>query len=482
MYKTKQRLVPLSIALLLIFCLTACGDTGGKVPVADMQDQPIQDQSSSQNQPEPPSQNGEVTVLTYAKLSWDGPDRAMIDQFNRTHSDVQIEVVDYVGSDYDMDVAVQGRQRLLTEIASGKAPDIMELGYGVSVTGGFLPYRQLARKGYLEDLWPWIENDPDLGRDALMEAPFKAAEVDGGLYIAFSSVWIHTLCGAESVVGDRTSWSLADLQEAFDRMPEDSSVLPFYTIRAWAADILKMSLDNYIDWDTGTCSFDSPSFRAALEFLRDYFPAEGPGEWDDKEVVDRQMSGRQMLHRNVTNLTDIEYLNYMFGGPCSYVGYPVEDGSVGSAFYPATPDGESRQMLMSSTCKDKEAAWEFIRQILLPTSGKPQIDPKNIPYVGGIPVNRVDYEYTMNFLQQEDRYLSIYAPGYLNVECPAPTAEQIQRFNDFFNSIDKFILSDLTVYDIVMDAAAPYFAGELGIDETIQRIENRVGLYVNEQA
>lgn len=86
----------------------------------------------------------------------------------------------------------------------------------------------------------------------------------------------------------------------------------------------------------------------------------------------------------------------------------------------------------------------------------------------------------MKFLQQEDRYLQYYAPGYLDIECPIPTAEQVRRFDDFFNSIDKFVLSDMAVYDIVMDAAAPYFAGDLGIDETIQRIESRVGLYASE--
>ena len=32
-----------------------------------------------------------------------------------------------------------------------------------------MPYRQLAQKGYLEDLWPYIENDPELGRGAVME-------------------------------------------------------------------------------------------------------------------------------------------------------------------------------------------------------------------------------------------------------------------------------------------------------------------------
>ena len=57
----------------------------------------------------------------------------------------------------------------------------------------------MALRGYLEDLWPYIENDPDLGREGVMEAPLKAAEVDGKLYTVFESVCINTLVGPISV-------------------------------------------------------------------------------------------------------------------------------------------------------------------------------------------------------------------------------------------------------------------------------------------
>ena len=53
----------------------------------------------------------------------------------------------------------------------------------------------MVQKGYLEDLWPYIENDPDLGREAVLEAPLKAAEVNGGLYMLFERVEIFTLIG-----------------------------------------------------------------------------------------------------------------------------------------------------------------------------------------------------------------------------------------------------------------------------------------------
>ena len=80
----------------------------------------------------------------------------------------------------------------------------------------------------MEDLWPYIENDMGLGRVGVIEAPLKAAEVDGGLYTVFEGFRLHTLTGAKAVVGDRTGWTVEDLLEAFETKQEGSVILENY--------------------------------------------------------------------------------------------------------------------------------------------------------------------------------------------------------------------------------------------------------------
>ena len=141
----------------------------------------------------------EITTLIYANLTEGGVDRQAVEKFNRTHTDVQIEVRDYFdeeGSD--------GKERLFTEIAAGKMPDIIDMGNSLTHSHR-LPYQMMVHKGLLENLWPYIENDPDLGRESVVEAPLKAAEVNGGLYVAFNCVSVLSLAGAESMVGNRYS-------------------------------------------------------------------------------------------------------------------------------------------------------------------------------------------------------------------------------------------------------------------------------------
>ena len=270
---------------------------------------------SAGGQSRAPSEN----TLIYANLSESGPDREAIDKFNRTHEDVQIEVRDYLDAEGGGDTT-----RLLAEIISGNGPDIIDMGRTRDASTTLLPYQRMAKGGYLEDLWPYIESDPELGRGAVLEPPLKAAEVNGGLYAAFPSVRINTLVGAESIVGDRTSWTLAELREAFAFMPPDSTILAYTHSRQDAfVYIACMSLDSYVDWENGQCSFDDGGFRSLIEFVKD-FPEKSPVDGIDstdfnaimainEELVERLYSGRQMLEQPmIGRLEDIQLLDSIF--------------------------------------------------------------------------------------------------------------------------------------------------------------------------
>lgn len=53
------------------------------------------------------------------------------------------------------------------------------------------------------------------------------------LSLVFDTFSISTVAGATDVVGDRYSWTVADLQEALARMPEGCSVFSYYDTKDW---------------------------------------------------------------------------------------------------------------------------------------------------------------------------------------------------------------------------------------------------------
>lgn len=434
----RKRVFPAIALLACVLLLPACS-AGGEEPVEE-----------------------ETRPLILATVSGQ-IDREAVDSFNRAHPDTQIEVRDYSENGAATETGIK---RLLTEITAGQIPDILEIGNNAHR----LPMQQLAEKGYLEDLWPYIENDPELGRESLMEAPLKAAEISGGLYEAFSSVFIDTLVGAESTVGDRYSWTLDELNAAFAAMPEGSTVSEYcYTKQDMLFYLLSMSLDEWVDWDTGRCSFDREDFAACLEFIDRYHPL--AFDWSDaaavnEEIWRRTLAGQQMLtHYPITKLEDVQILDVVFGGRASFVGYPVADGGTGSFF--CVSGGE---LAMSAVCRNKDAAWDFIRRMFLPQG------------VGGsrtgIPVNAVDFENWVKDASYERPTCFYY--GTMPIELHTPTDEELDRFLDFFNRVGRFTQNDAAIFGIVKEQCGPYFAGDKTLDETAELIQNRVQLYVNE--
>lgn len=462
----RENVIRLALAALAALALAACGAGGEKAP--------------------------ETTTLIYAVLSEEGVHRADVNRFNLTHMQdgVRIEIREYFDED-----GRSGRDRLLTEMASGKIPDIIDLGsseYGLS-------YQQLVRKGYLEDLWPYINNDPELNNGQLLEAPLKAAEVNGGLYTIFNKVGISTLVGEERVVGNRYSWSLAELREAFASIPDESTVLEYYLTKSEMFPYMfRLSLDSYLNWETGEDSFDSDEFRAALEFVNsfpDAFPSlnfEGGREKAKEESGDRVREGRQMLSMHeILRPADVQGLDraYGHGGKVAFVGYPTEDGSVGSIF-----TIHSKKLAMSSTCQDKEAAWEFLRQLLLPH----YTNLDSAFAVRGIPLNCADMEMVIAvFTDPPDHiggsYYDFFGTGEYDlhdffydasklpgIKVVSATLKEAGRYKDLINHVDKIDLYDTELYDIVYEACGPYLAGDRDMDETIQVIRNKVKIYWNE--
>ena len=415
-----------------------------------------------------------VPTLTYATLSGQ-VDREMVDRFNAEHEgEIQIKVVDY--SEGIDEGSHQGMDRLLKEITAGKCPDILETFTTTNNHSGrinALPYQQMAKKGYLEDLWPYIESDPELGRDSVVEAPLKAAEVDGGLYMLFSNFAIRTLAGAPEVVGDQFSWNLDELWKAFSAMPADATVLDYCSDKGEIfSTLFPMLADSYIDWETGQCSFDSEGFRSSLEFINS-FPQEFAWTGDEavnRELSERQMKGLQMLNTfGIWCARDIQQIDAWCGGRAGFVGYPTADGSTGSFF-----SIRSGRLAMSASCKNKEAAWDFLRRMLLPQHTLAESE-------NGFPVNRADFRKRFEAEQRGKHSVFVYGIYGPASNLPPLEEEHYDRLTDFISRIDKIGIYDQELLDTIQEPCEAYFAGDKTLDETVDLIQRRGTLYVNEK-
>ena len=95
---------------------------------------------------------------------------------------------------------IDGLTKLNTEIISGTVPDLLLLDG--------LPAQQYMAKGLLEDLYPYIDADPELSRGQLIESVLDSVAFGGKLYQTVKNFYVNTILCPKSVVGDISGWTL----------------------------------------------------------------------------------------------------------------------------------------------------------------------------------------------------------------------------------------------------------------------------------
>ena len=418
--------------------------------------------------------------ISMAVLYMDYHVQSEIIEFNRHNDKYRIDVTDYSEYNTDEDYSA-GMTKLTTEIMAGNMPDILALN-------NQLPYTQLAAKGLLEDLYPYIDADTEFGRDDLFPNVLESLEVNGGLYSTASNFYINTVSGAASVVGDTPGWTYEEFDAALASMPEGCEPFDVYVTRDMILNTcLALDMGSFVDWSTGKCSFDSQSFMDLLEFAN-RFPKEY--NWEENQNMesteDRITQGKQMLMETYTfAVSEIVYNERFFGGDMTYIGYPTNSGT-GSVLNLETG------FAMSSSSENKEAVWEFLRTFFTEDY---QRKLYNLPTNINVYNEQVEKAMTVQYvkdadgnyvLNEEGNRVPIIQDSWMMsdgtvYEHYAMTQEQADRLWELITTTTKRADYNSSIFEIVTEQAEAYFSGQKSVEEVARLIQSKANIYVNEQ-
>ena len=449
------------------------------------------------------------TVLTFACMYLDWNMRDAIVKFNRASNTHRIVVRDYSEYNTDDDYTA-GIQKLNTEMLSGKLPDMIDINtYS-------MPIEQYAAKGFLTDLYELIDADADLSREDFVQPVLKALEsADGKLYQLPQTFAVDTAIALDKVVGEYDTWNLAAVKDAMTKLQDGATVFDVYRTKS---DILSTcisrNIDAFVDWENGAAHFDSDEFKALLEFANsfpDTYDWENADEEDQDSAQNRMNAGKQLMSSfYVSSLEDILYQLTGYNGKVKFVGYPSEDGTSNHAFQ---IDGA---IAISSTCADKTAAWNFMKQFL-------NEEYQSSYTIWSFPINQAAFDAKLKEMMTEEYQtddngnpiripkvtyytdgngtMTGYSTGNGGVAVMQPSAdgsvemgengevnvyamtqEQADEILGLINATTAVYGYDESIMGIITDEAAPYFAGEKSLDDTVNMIQSRVNLYVAEQS
>ena len=391
--------------------------------------------------------------------------------FNRSSDKYRIEVTDYSEFNTEDDYTA-GLTRLNTEIISGNTPDIL------AVSG--LPIEQYAARGLIEDLYPYLDADGEISRDSLFSSVLSALEIDGKLYTAAPAFTIRTMAGKASVVGSEPGWTVKEVMDLYSTMPSGTKLMGNTSASSVLYTMMQFNLDNFVDWGTATCSFNSQDFIDLLSFCAQ-FPAEYTYDENAPSEPSMIQSGQQVLYEDyISQFTDMQFTKAMFGDDICYKGYPSPSGT---GTYVSVDGG----LAISSTCADKEGAWSFVREVF----GEDYADSH---WLFGFPISRAAYDKSLKEAMTPQYYtdpetgeqveMSMGGMGYddFSVDFYATTQEEADQLAALIENIAGTSSYNENIMNIINEETAALFAGQRTAEQVADVIQNRVSTYVAEQS
>jgi ABC-type glycerol-3-phosphate transport system substrate-binding protein len=350
----------------------------------------------------------------------------------------------------------------------------------------------LAARGLLTDLYPLLDADKELKRSDFFPNVLAALECSGGLYQAVSGFTVNTLSGQKELVGSSQGWTYDDFFTALNQMPEGSSILEQYVVQSDVlTTLLSLNYDRFVDWEKGESDFESDEFKQLLSFVN-CFPQyyDWDSTSDEEEVLstaDRVHLRKQMLLQSFLYSPDALIWSDidLRSDELTYVGWPVGEG-VGSML--RMDSGYA----ISSTCRNPDAAWEFLRT-LLTEEGQQS--------TGSLPTNRGVYDAQVRNLMTEDYERDANGEPILDAEGQplrkyivtwydddsvehhiySMTQEQADRALSVIENCTRMANYDDAVFGIVSEEAGYYFSGTRSVDDVARLIQSRVASYMSEQ-
>ncbi len=342
------------------------------------------------------------------------------ERYNTAQDDSCIELVEY-GPSGDENAA-RTADDLKLEIIAGDIPDIID----VSLISGL----GLEKFGMYTDLYPFLDSDAELSREAFFPGVFTACEEEGKLLslpVTYKTIFVTA--GKKKFFEDFTELTDEYIMGLAEKYPDKL----LYAIHTNSSALIfdNFDMNRFIDYDSYTCNFNSEEFIDILEFCKNY-PAEGEFLFEQDENI--RSDKALMSSFAVSPFTSPDFLEKMFGDE----EYTVLE----------TKFHYGIRLAITENCPDKNDAWEFIRELYNADTGDE------------FPVTVTQFEAKEESFVTSEQYSFAY--GILS-----ETDGCTENINN-------------DIYKIINEETVECFGGAITSQECAEIIQNRVSIYLSE--
>ena len=329
-----------------------------------------------------------------------------------------------------------------------------------------------AGKGVLADLYGFMEEDGECSKDMLVESVARAYENQGHLYSIAPAFQLHTIWGYGDVTGGQ---SCATFQELLQVLQDSGKGLD--AVGGFSADepvltsLCAVAMDEFVDWEAGTCAFDGECFREVLSFAGAYSPGYTESSYSERIRSREQVATVGIL----SSVGEYQIQKELYGGDLSVIGYPVAGGGK------AVVDYRASAVAINAGKEDQAGAWAFVKFYLLRG------------YDGqGFPVVKDQFDQNME-AAMEDEYTAAedgggteklpkeyYGDADRQVFAYAATREEVDAVRKLVEEAENRFEYHPAIQNIINEEAQGYLSGQVDLDRTVEKIQNRASLLLQE--
>ncbi len=399
-------------------------------------------------------------------------------EFNRRQNKFRVVIDDY--SAYpDADT------KLRNDIISGKLPDVM-------IFGAFEDYHEeYINQKMFADLGKLIENDPDFDSSDLIKGVLRAGESNGKLYEIPTFFMMETFI-IKSKNAPADGWTLREFLDWAKNL--DNAVAINKKPIDLLYSLIRCSTEEFVDYEAGTCAFDSDLFRETLEFAKNYHP----DPTDFMTAEEKKLYAENKLFATTNDKILVIDPSYCYSPMAFYmrsmyrlgfedfriIGYPDSDGG-------GTALNVWGSFAIVEKSDVKEAAWDFVKGVLtrIPefTDGDFNCSKRAIQKI-----YESYYKNVYAFSRTGNRVGSGPIEDYESGRWSGYDEEEdyLRRFteadyNKLMNALENAgtcLRSDSTLWAIIKEEAEAYFSDAKTLDETVKIIQNRAETYIAEKS
>lgn len=378
--------------------------------------------------------------------------------YNRQSKGYQVKVVYYgeelTAETVSSDLREAGVSELERQIFRGEGLDIVD--------ASTIHADSLVLKGVFDELTGYYASGSAVQETDLLDVVREGGYFEGHHVFVIPSFYLYTMLSKTAVEPkDWTPWRLLELGS--------EQPLSAYNSKRFA---LRMCLGinndgagRFVDYETGKCYFDSEEFAELLKAcsrMKECVTQAGNIIFTDDFLDAEYMLSDWHYIRNLEDyLADTQQL-----GEEMIIGYPGWDGAETAM----VPKG---MFAICSASQNKEGAWDFLEYIMS-AELQERID-------WGFPSRRDSFEdYLENSYFQRKQNSELFAYTFITWQPKGGEAERLRSLVERAVCYRGGIVSN-PIWNIVSEEADMYFAGDAGLEDTVQKIQSRVQLYLDEQ-